>query len=211
MSDTGIVNLGLGRAQIKARLNDLATDTTAEAKAARDCYDRMRDNLLRKYLWSFAKKRVELAEVATAPAFGTLHAFALPADFMRAISVHPVGSDHARIRYKLETIVVSGADARVIVTDATHLFLRYVARQPLTGLWDAMFVEAFAWDLGRHFSLVLKESTTQAEYCGKEFRTAINEAKGANAIEDWPDPFPAGSWVNERFVEGDSWAGDVYE
>lgn len=210
MTETAIVNIALGRAQISARLTDYATDTGKEARAARDAYESIRDNMLRKYLWSFAKKRVELAEVVTVPAFGRDRAFALPADFLRAISVHPSDSDWAKIRYKLETVEVSGSDARVIVTDATQLFLRYVAKQTNTSLMDPMFREALSWDLAKHFALVVKESTTQAEYCGKELRAALNEAKAANAIEDWPEEFPAGSWLNERFVEGDTWYGDIY-
>lgn len=209
-TDTGIVNIGLARALVSARLTDLSADTTKEAKVARDAYESIRDNLLRKYLWSFAKKRVELAELATAPSFGRDNAFGLPADFLRIISVHPSDSEFAKIRYKLETVEVAGADTRAIITDATQAFLRYVARQDDTSLMDPMFREVLAWDLAEHFALVIKESVSHAEYCGKRGRAALNEARAANSIEDWPDDFPAGSWVNERFVEGDTWYGDIY-
>ncbi len=75
---------------------------------------------------------------------------------------------------------------------------------------DAMFRDVLAWDLAEHFALAIKESTSQAEYCATKGRRALAEARAANSIEDWPDEFPAGSWVNQRFVEGDNWYGDVY-
>lgn len=206
---TSLVNIALGRAQCP-RINDVDTDTSKEAKVARDIHDDMRDNLLRKYLWSFAKKRVELAEVSQAPAFGYDNAFGLPADYLRTISVHPADSECAKIKYKLETVSVLGTDTRVIVTNATQLFLRYVARQESVALMDPMFRESFAWDLAVHFALAVKESTSQAEFCRKEFRHSLVEARAANSIEDWPEEFPLGSWVGERFVEGDNWYGDSY-
>lgn len=210
MTDTSIINIALGRAHINARLTDLSTDTTSEAKAARDVYEGVRDALLRKYLWSFAKKRVELAEVVTAPAFGVERAFALPADFLRVISLHPSDSNFAKIRYGLETVEVAGFPTRVIVTNATTLFLLYVAKQTSTELMDPMFRDVLAWELGEHFALVVQKSNAQAEYCAKRAKAALNEAKGTSSIENWPEDFPAGSWVNQRFVEGDMWYGDVY-
>lgn len=209
-TETSLINIALGRAQIKARLNNVETDVTVEAKVARDCYVDIRDNLLRKYLWSFSKKRVELAQAVTTPAFGYDRAFVMPADYLRTISVHPADSECARIRYKIETVSVSGADTLVAVANATQLFLLYVARQASAGLMDAMFRDVLEWDLAEHFALAIKESTTQAEYCTKQGRRALAEARAANAIEDWPEEFPAGSWVNERFVEGDNWSGDAY-
>lgn len=209
-TETSLVNIALGRAQIRARLNAIATDTSAEAKVARDCYDDIRDNLLRKYLWSFAKKRVELAEVAQAPAFAYDNAYGLPADYLRTISVHPADSEFAKIRYKIETVSVLGTDTLVLITNATQVFLKYVAKQESVALMDAMFRDVLAWDLAEHFALAIKESSSHAEYCTKQMRRSLAEARAANSIEDWPDDYPAGSWVNERFVEGDNWYGDIY-
>lgn len=209
-TETSLVNIGLGRAQC-ARINALDTDATKEAKVARDVYTDMRDALLRKYLWSFAKKRDELAAVVTAPGFGYDRAFGLPADYLRTISVHPADSECAKIKYKLETVEVSGTATLVIVTQATQLFLRYVARVESVALMDPMFRDVLAWDLAEHFAMAIKESTSLAEYCAKKARSALAEARSANSIEDWPDEFPAGSWVSERFVEGDNWAGDSYQ
>ncbi len=208
-TETSLVNIALGRAQCP-RINALDTDTTKEARAARDCYDDFRDALLREYLWSFSKKRVELAEVAQAPAFGYDNAFGLPADYLRVISVHPADSECAKIKYKIETVNLLGTDTLVLVTNATQVFLRYVAKQESVALMDAMFRDSLAWKLAEYFADQIKESSSLAERAHKRFLSSVAKAKAANSIEDWPEEFPLGSWVSERFVEGVNWAGDSY-
>lgn len=207
-SETGIVNIGLARAQIRARLTALGTDTSAEAKVARDVYYDMRDALLRQYLWSFAKKRVQLAQVVTTPAFGFDYGYAMPADFLRVISVHPSDANNSICRYKVETLSVSSTDTLVLLANTTTLYLRYVAKVESAALMDPMFRDVLSWRLAEHFANAIRESASQADACYKRGRMAITEAKAANSIEDWPDEFPDGSWASERGVEGNpSWAG----
>jgi hypothetical protein len=211
VTKTSLVNVALGYAMCD-RVNAVDTDTSTEAKAARDVYDTKRDSLLRSYLWSFSKKRDTLAPVVTVPDFGVDYAYALPSDYLRTISVHPSDSDFSMCRYKIETILVSATPTLVIVTNIpTAIYLRYVAQVTTVSMFDPMFQEAFAWDLATFFALKIKQSASHAEYCGKEHKKAISIAKSTNSIEDWPDPFPAGSWVNQRFVDGnDAWGGDCW-
>lgn len=209
VTKTSLVNVALGYAMCD-RVNAVDTDTSTEAKAARDVYDTKRDSLLRGYLWSFSKKREALTTVIPTPAFGVDYAYGLPADWLRTISVHPSDSDFAACRYKHETIVVSTVPTKVIVTNIpTALYLRYVAQVTDVAMFDPMFQEAFAWDLASFFALKIKQSASHAEYCGKEHKKAISIAKSTNSIEDWPDPMPPGSWVTERDGwSGDGWSGD---
>jgi len=208
---TSLVNVALGYAMCD-RVNAVDTDTSTEAKAARDVYDTKRQSLLRGYLWSFAKKRDVLSTVATVPDFGVDFAYALPADWLRTISVHPSDSDFSLCRYKHETILVSGTPTKVIVTNiSTAIYLRYVWDVETVALFDPMFQEAFAWDLATFFALKIKQSSQHADFCAGQMRRAISIAKSTNSIEDWPDPFPAGSWVTERDGwSGDSWGGDCW-
>lgn len=207
-SETGIVNVGLARAQIRARLTALDTDTSAEARAARDVYDDMRDALQRQYMWSFTKKRAALAQVLTTPAFGFDYGYAMPSDFLRVISVHPSDANNSICRYKVETLSVSSTDTLVLLANANTLYLRYAAKIESAALMDPMFRNVLSWQLGEHFSLSIRESTSQADYCHKRMRLSLSEARAANSIEDWPDEFPDGSWASERGVEGNpSWAG----
>jgi hypothetical protein len=204
---TSLVNIALGYAMCD-RVNAVDTDTSTEAKAARDVYDTKRDSLLRGYLWSFAKKRDVLSTVVSAPDFGVDYAYALPSDWLRTISVHPSDSDFALCRYKHETIPVSATPTKVIVTNiSTAIYLRYVWKMTDVSLFDPMFQEAFAWDLASFFALKIKQSASHAEFCGKEHKKAISIAKSTNSIEDWPDEFPVGSWTASRDKWSDNWGG----
>lgn len=211
LSTTGIVNIALGKAQVTTRLTDLSTDTGKEAKRGRDIYEQTRDAMLRSHVWNFSKTRVELAEVTPdSTLIGFDKAFALPADYLRTIAVSPVDADSARIKYKLETVIESSAYVRVLLTNSTTLFLRYVRQVTEIGLYDPLFIEAFTWMLAADFASSIEKSNSHAEFCMTEYRKKLAEARAANGVEDFPDEYPMGSWVTERFVEGDNWAGDSW-
>ena len=211
LTETAIVNMALRRAQVTARLSALDTDTTKEAKVARDLYDYKRDHLLRSHAWNFAKTRVELPTVTPDNTLvGYDYAFTMPSDALRVLAVSPVDEAESRVRYKIETVEVSSTYIRVILTNSTTLFLRYIRKVETVDLFDPSFTEAFTWDLAKDFALAIRESTSQAEFCDRQCRLALASARSTNGIEDWPDEFPLGSWVSERFVEGDNWAGDSW-
>lgn len=211
LSTTGIVNIALGKAQVTTRLTDLSTDTGKEAKRGRDIYEQTRDAMLRSHVWNFSKTRVELAEVTPdSTLIGFDKAFGLPADYLRTIAVSPVDADSARIKYKLETVIESSAYVRVLLTNSTTLFLRYVRQVTEIGLYDPLFIEAFTWMLAADFASSIEKSNSHAEFCMTEYRKKLAEARAANGVEDFPDEYPLGSWVTERFVEGDNWAGDSW-
>lgn len=90
-SETGIVNIALARISVE-RISSLDSGSTKQARVARDLFDEARDELLRMHTWSFATKRVELAQATgsgATPAFGFDYAYNVPSDLLRIISVHP--------------------------------------------------------------------------------------------------------------------------
>jgi hypothetical protein len=209
LTSTQIVNIALGKAQVQGRISDLSTDTSKEARRGRDIYEQTRDAMLRSHVWNFSKARVELAEVTPDDTLvGFDKAFALPADFLRIIAVSPVNEDNCRVKYKAETVLTSSAYARVLLTNSTTLFLRYVRQVTETALFDPMFIEAFTWQLAADFASSIEKSNSHAEFCRGEYRKELASARAANGIEDFPDEFPMGSWVTERNIEGDNWYGD---
>jgi hypothetical protein len=211
LTTTQIVNIALGKAQVTTRLTDLSTDTTKEAKRGRDIYEQTRDAMLRSHVWNFSKYRVELAEVTPdVTLVGFDKAFALPADWLRTIAVSPVNEDNCRVKYKQETVLVSSAYTRVFLTNSTTLFLRYVRQVTETALFDPMFIEALTWMLAADFASSIEKSNSHADFCRGEYRRELASARAANGVEDFPDEYPMGSWVTERFVEGDNWYGDSW-
>lgn len=86
-TDVAICNLALDRLGIRS-ITSIATPTTeVEAVVARH-YDEVRREILRRYLFNFAKKYTTLtASTTKTPAFGYSSAYALPADFLRLLSL----------------------------------------------------------------------------------------------------------------------------
>jgi hypothetical protein len=61
-----ICNLALQRAQVAKRIQNLDTDTSAEAGACRDSYDQARDEVLARYRWPFAEGQEQLSPLGSA-------------------------------------------------------------------------------------------------------------------------------------------------
>lgn len=200
-SSTQLCNLGLQRSQCGARLNSFDSDVSKEASQARDVYDTIRRAMLRESYWNFAKKRVQLAALATAPTYGLDYAYGYPADCLRIVSVHPYDSDVASIKYHLETVDVALTPTKAIVTNANQAYLLYVADVTSLALWDADFYDAFAWRLGAEFASNIKKSLAIAQWCMKNYYSTISLAKSSGGVDEWPTRQPDhfyGSWVSEH-------------
>src|SRR5215213_9709020 len=77
--------------KIGAQPLDSFEDNTAEAACARRLYPIARDLLLGVHPWSFTLAQARLTPEATAPVADFAHAFVLPADHLRTISVGIAG------------------------------------------------------------------------------------------------------------------------
>ncbi|HRC27117.1 MAG TPA: hypothetical protein PKX87_06780, partial [Alphaproteobacteria bacterium] len=75
-------------------------DASAESEIAGILYAPARDALLSAYPWSFATGQVSLTRLAQAPAADYACAFALPNDFLRAISAGNGGRGRG-LRYRI--------------------------------------------------------------------------------------------------------------
>ena len=171
----------------------------------------IRRMMLRENLWSFAKKRVELSQLAADPVFGYDHAYGLPSDHIRLISVHPYDGEDSIVKYQLETLVVSLTNTRAIITNADQVWLRYVYDVETLASWEADFYDAFAWRLSVEFASNIKKSTQLAQVNMAEYRKAISLAKSTGGIEAWPESYPSdfeGSWISEHDAGStSSWNG----
>lgn len=200
---TGIVNVALRRAG-ESRINNLDTDTSKEARAARDLYEEARDDLLRSHPWNFALKRKKLAQLATAPVFGWDYGYGVPADWLRTVSVHPYdGFDDTNCEYRMETQDIAGTPTRVLLAHSNQIYLRYVAQIANVSLMTPDFREALAMRLARDLSVALEKSSSAYEMLNKQYKDALSTAKSTDGMEDYPETFREGSWVESRHLWDD--------
>ena len=133
VSEVAICNLALQKLGA-ARITSLTQDDP-NARECNAAYVPTRDKLLRRYAWSFAKSRANLAAHATAPAFQYGYAFPLPTDFLRLIL--PADSS-------IDWIVERHAGRRAILSnDSGPLYIKYIALVTDPTEFDPLFEEIY--------------------------------------------------------------------
>lgn len=169
-------------------------DGTKTANVANDIYDELRDHLLRCHPWDFAIKRVQLAQSSTEPAFEFDHAYPVPADWLRTISVHDNDAGHGTILYRMEQI----ADQRAIVTSSDQVYLRYVARVEDPNMMTSDFRRLLEVSLARDFAIPLAASNAMQEQYQQQAIRVMAQARSTDALGSFPELRPRGSWASSR-------------
>lgn len=163
------------------------SDNTKAARLVLAMYDSRRDAVLQEHPWKFATKRTTLSSpVSTAPAFGWSYAYQLPADFIRFVKML-----HLDRQFKIE-------GGQILSNDGT-LDIEYVYRVTQDGLFDAMFVEAFAARLAFELVMPMTGDSSRKEQAWKEYATKIAQAKFSNAVQESGDHLEASTWTDSRF------------
>lgn len=191
-SDTEIVNLAI--VALGGKTITSLTDGSNNANAANAIYGIVRDQALRGHNWNFATKRVQLAEVSTAPVFGFDHQHAIPSDWLRTVSVHDNDAGLGTIEFKEETY----EGQRVLLSNSEDVYLRYVARITDPTLYNADFVVAFAIEMAKRLATKIASSNTVKADLEEEVRRLVTGAKSTDAMGSSPEKRPPGSWVSSR-------------
>ena len=210
-TEEGVVNLALARVGSRI-IAVLATDTTTEAALARTLYYNVRDKLMRAHAWNFLTKRAELTDSGTDPTFGWDNGFVLPTDFLRVIDVLGTNSQHDRIPYRLEqqnltTGTAAATPHKILLCNSTTCFLIYIYKETDPQYWPTSFQDAVAAQLSVDLSPSLGGSAAQYDNLTKTAERALLYAKSIDGQEDYPESFPEGSWVTDRYgTDVDRWS-----
>lgn len=186
-----------------AKLGDdrllLLTDDTKAGRTLNGMFNEVRDAELREANWKFAIRRAQLPALTTAPSWGYAYQYPLPADYLAMVQINDfyVRGNKQKPPYSIE--------AGMILTDmAAPLKVRYISRVENAGLYDPLFVEAFACKLAMEACETLTQSETKYARCEKAYKEALIKALMRDAIEKAPDELPWGSWLDSR-GNGDSY------
>ncbi len=163
-------------------------DGSAEADVAGMLYGGVRDALLSSYPWSFATAQRALAEIAAVPLADHAHAYQLPDDFLRALSVGQSGSGRG-VSYRIRE--------RRIHTDASAVVLTYIFR-PDERACPPFFDQALISRLSAEFCLPLTENTARSELQGKLAAAEFQRAKSIDAQQQTPNRFEDFSLLEVR-------------
>lgn len=160
---------------------------TAEAEAAGALYETVRDGLLSCYPWNFASAEAELVELADPPLADFAHAFALPVDFLRALSA---GAGRGRgLEYRIR--------GNALFCDAPAVVLSYLFR-PAEADFPPFFTQALIARLAADLCLPLTESASRGDLLARLAESELARARSIDAQQDAPPRFEAFSLVDVR-------------
>lgn len=171
-------------------------------------YDRIRLELLRGYIWNFAKRRIKLPKAAVIPDFGYDNAYFLPAGFLRLIKIgeRPVWESRSGLIYSIEqhplevnNPISPTARAILISLDEDELPITYIADLKNTTQFDAHFAKALGCQIFEEIGPGLTEEKVRIDRCSLAKQEALSEAYRTDSMEtpeirQYPD-----DWELARF------------
>lgn len=155
------------------------------AKILKATWDETRDAALRAHPWHFAKKRVTLVPIATAPAWGYDYQFNVPNDCLKLLTTEPDDLDFI-------------TENSLILANESSLNLLYLYRHVDWSKWDSMFAEAMAWRFASDIAYALTQSIALVQQCEKKFQNMLAEARSANGSEGVIKGLEADDWTRSR-------------
>lgn len=191
-TDVELVNLALGNLQHTIEVQNLETDNTVEAKAARRHYELVRRRCLRLLDWPFARKRAVVAQalevdgVTPIERDGWSYCYELPDDCLTARRIFPGvrqvnPQDELAFDQELDDAGTGGlllCDVRPSTETPVLVYTRDVTTP--TQL-SPEFVDFFAWALAAELALPVTKKRELRETALLEARRAFAEAALAAA------------------------------
>ncbi|MGB8276100.1 MAG: hypothetical protein WCF16_12625 [Alphaproteobacteria bacterium] len=170
---------------------DPITSLADNSEAARLCarnYEPVRDAVLRAYPWNAAERRVSLAALSDAPAWGYARQFQLPVDCLRVLTLE---NQEAGAQYRIE-------GRRVLTDEAAPLNILYLARVTDPAELDALLADTIAARLAADLAYPLTGSTSLAQAMFTTYQAKLAEARRCDAQEGTPEPLDANQWLESR-------------
>jgi hypothetical protein len=188
-----IMNLALSK--IGAKRITTTSDDTESARAMAAVWTEILDEVLMEHQWTFAQKRVALAELGTDPVFdddGMSYIFAIPTDCLKP-NFFNIPAARVRVEYN------------GIYSDTEGLKMIYTFRQTDPTKYSTMFVTALATRLAAELSFQLTDSVTAGERLLNEYekirlpRAIAADSQQGSALAPAQD-----EWVGARISGGAS-------
>jgi hypothetical protein len=169
IGEVAICNLALSRVGEKANVVSInPTDGTELSEACARFYPLALGAVLEAHPWSFATKRVTLAQRQGYISDPWLYAFSAPDDFARTIDVrgasgypYTMRPGYSKPRFtRIEYAMEADAAGLVFLANEEQVMLRYVVNNPKPVFFPFVFVDALAWRLAGDLAGELIKSDT---------------------------------------------------
>lgn len=197
LSKTTIANLALANLHTRQSIEDLDSEQTVEAGAARLWYDVARRETLSMFNWPFARSR-QLLAVHDVSEDGTNWEFRYqwPSDCVTPrFIVNPSGDDKVPIPFEVEN---AGDGTQCILCNLDEARLVYTRDEEDVDLFTPAFVPSFAFNLAFYMSGTLTHKKSLQAEMRKNFLQSLPLAASIAANASVAKPQAEASWIAGR-------------
>lgn len=176
-------------------VNSIESPQTEGEKYCAEFYDQARRETLRKHVWNFAKRRIEISKEVSGPLFGFSARYKLPTDFVRIVQV---GSDIRKTLYYDYAVEGGYLLADGIAQDDGELYLVYIRDEIDLNKWDAAALELLVLYLAEKLAFPLTKKQSLVTAIQEEIRSKAVEAKGVDGQDQPPKRVERSRMVETR-------------
>jgi len=177
-----------------ATVEDVETDTSNEAILCRRFYDKAREIALRGFEWSFATRRVTLAEVELDDSYlEYAYGYTLPSDHLRTISIKSNGQGDI-----WDQTIENDGTQKILLTDCPEAVLRYIADIEDVTQFDSLFIQALEYQLAAKLAFPITKDQTVVNNMESKYRMTLGQAQQINDKEERPKRDDEDSWISWR-------------
>jgi hypothetical protein len=170
----------------------LGEDGTKASILCAQRYDQTRRATLRASTWNCAKRPVALAASATAPPWGYRAAYALPADFLRLVSLPDYG--HAT----WDVMSLAGVGNCLLTDLGSPVKALYLFDLEDCTQMDALLVEAIGYAVGAVLAIPLGFDKALKSICEQERQARLDAARLINSQENSSKEWREDIWLRSR-------------
>ena len=146
-------------------------------------YDTIRDDIQRSYPWKCLIERVELTVDATAPAWGYLYRYALPADCLRIIDLRSFNSTFGGSNYN-NKVPAWELESEFLLCDIDeNIYLRYIQLETDPEAWDKMLLQVITTALALELCESLTQDETKRRRLERELQQRLIQAASVDSFE----------------------------
>lgn len=153
-------------------LDTSGTDGLDRVRIAANLYPTVKAAILRSHPWNCATKRVQLAPLTEAPAFGYAYQFTLPGDSLRVLSI---GDEGQVGDYAIEN--------NRLLCDENSVDLRYVADIEESE-FDSQLVDVMEAAMAARMAYPITSSASMVQATETRLELLMRKARASNGQED---------------------------
>jgi hypothetical protein len=189
VNQVGIYNMALGQCGVSRFINSV-TDQTSEARTCNIFWENVRDQVLARIDWLFAR-RSAILELTTLTSNAWKYVYAYPSDCLAAREVVS-GQDFFLKRYQhdapFEVAENECGGGLVVLANERDAMLTYTARITTYTLWSPAFVNCLSLLLGSKIAGPLSSNPKYANQLGSAYEVALQDAAASSLNEQHARP-----------------------